>query len=163
MSGLVYVGKEQLQFRRREGALLLDVCIDCVWTNNVHVLRAFPLSNPNAFFSIRDGEQKELGLLESLDGFDEATQKLVTLELERRYFTPQITKINSLKNDVNMWRFNVETTRGPSDFYVRNWRDSAYELTPGRWQIMSVDGGRYEILSLDALDTKSQILIEQLL
>ena len=62
-----------------------------------------------------------------------------------------------------MWKFDVDTDRGSSDFYVRNWRDSAYELTRGRWQITSVDGGRYEIKNLDDLDERSQILIEQLL
>ena len=62
-----------------------------------------------------------------------------------------------------MWKFDVETTRGHSDFFVRNWRDNAHELNSGRWQITSVDGGRYEILNLDDLDEKSQILIEQLL
>lgn len=130
---------------------------------NVHLLRAFPLSSPSEFISIRDKDHVELGVIENLAGLDPASRKIAEDELTRRYFTPAITKIKALKSDASMWWFDVDTTRGPSDFYVRNWRDNAHELTPGRWQITSVDGGRYEILNLDDLDDRSQILIEQLL
>jgi hypothetical protein len=57
----------------------------------------------------------------------------------------------------------VRTQRGPSEFYVRNWRDSGFEISPNRWQIHSVDGGRYDIPDLGALDARSQKLMLQLL
>jgi hypothetical protein len=84
-------------------------------------------------------------------------------ELDRRYFTPRILRIDFLKQDAGMWKFNVETQRGLAEFYVRNWRDSAHETGGGRWQISSVDGQRYEIQSVEALDARSQALLEQLL
>ncbi|MFX4470318.1 DUF1854 domain-containing protein, partial [Acinetobacter baumannii] len=79
-------------------------------------------------------------------------------ELDRRYFTPHVSRIDALKQDAGMWRFDVQTQRGPAQFYVRNWRDNAHETAPGRWQIMSVDGARFEILNLEELDAKSQRL-----
>ncbi len=163
MSRLTYLDPSNIEFRRREGSLFLDVEIDGAWVENVRLVRAFPLSHTDAFISIRDEENKEFGIIESLAALDNESQKLTHEELDRRYFTPAITRIKALKNDASMWWFDVETTRGPSDFYVRNWRDNAHELTPGRWQITSVDGGRYEILNLDELDERSQVLIEQLL
>ncbi len=62
-----------------------------------------------------------------------------------------------------MWRFSVSTGRGDAEFYVRNWRDSAHEVSPGRWLIHSVDGGRFEIPDIGTLDAKSQRLLDQLL
>ncbi|MDH4387914.1 MAG: DUF1854 domain-containing protein [Fimbriimonas sp.] len=163
MSRLTYLDPANIELRRREGSLFLDVEINGEWVENVRLVRAFPLSHTAAFISIRDEENKEFGIIESLAALDNDSQKLAHEELDRRYFTPAITRIKALKNDASMWWFDVETTRGPSDFYVRNWRDNAHELTPGRWQITSVDGGRYEILNLDELDERSQVLIEQLL
>ena len=163
MSELKYVSGDQVKLTRRPDSLFLDAQIGEDLHSNVHLIRAFPLSKPHEMISIRDAENKEFGIIESIDSLEPSSKSLAQDELDRRYFTPQITKINSLKNEASMWRFNVETTRGHSDFFVRNWRDNAHELTSGRWQITSVDGGRYEILNLDDLDDKSQILIEQLL
>lgn len=163
MSRLVYLAPDQIEFRRRDHSLFLDAKINGEWIENVHLVRAFPLSAPGEMISIRNAENHEYGLVEKLSDIQKSDQLLVEEELDRRYFTPEITKINSLKNDASMWKFDVETSRGHSDFYVRNWRDNAHELTPGRWQITTVDGGRYEIKNLDHLDERSQILIEQLL
>ena len=62
-----------------------------------------------------------------------------------------------------MWRFSVQTQRGPAEFFVRNWRDSAVEIATNRWQIMSVDGGRFEIENITRLDAGSLRLMDQLL
>lgn len=163
MSSITYLSGAEVTLTQDAGEVFLSCMIAGEAHPNVHLIRAFPLSSPTEFISIRDHEHKELGIIESLDNLDAASRKVADEELSRRYFTPSITKINSLKNEASMWKFDVETTRGHSDFYVRNWRDNAHELTPGRWQITSVDGGRYEILNLDHLDERSQILIEQLL
>jgi hypothetical protein len=163
MAELKYVGGNQIKLIRRPDSLFLDCRIKGEEHANVHLVRAFPLSKPFEMISIRNDENKEFGIIEAISDLDPESKLLAEAELDRRYFTPSITKINSLKNEASMWRFDVETTRGHSDFFVRNWRDNAHELTSGRWQITSVDGGRYEILNLDDLDDRSQILIEQLL
>ncbi len=125
--------------------------------------RVFPMSNPSIYVSIQDGSGKEIGILRSLQGLDEQTSKIIEEELDRRYFTPHVIEINELRMEAGMWRFDVQTQRGSTRFFVRNWRDSAQEITPGRWQIMSVDGARFEILDLTRLDAKSQRLLDQLL
>lgn len=124
--------------------------------------RVFPLSNPDKFISIQDQSEHEVGILESLDGLPEDQRKVIVQELDRRYFTPSIERIDDLRQDAGMWKFTVQTQRGATEFYVRNWRDSAHEATPGRWQINSVDGLRFEIRNVYELDERSQTLLEQL-
>ena len=87
----------------------------------------------------------------------------IDAHLDRRYFTPRILQIESLRQEAGMWRFVVETQRGRSEFFVRNWRDNAHEISPNRWHILSVDGGRYEIPNLEALDAQSRRLMDLLL
>ena len=124
--------------------------------------RVFPLSQADKFISIQDPADHEVGVLESLDGMPPDERELIVQELDRRYFTPAISKIDELRQDAGMWKFGVQTQRGPAEFYVRNWRDSAHEATRGRWQILSVDGLRFEIRDVQQLDERSQTLLEQL-
>ncbi len=128
---------------------------------NARIRRAFPLSRPDGYLSIQDGSGHEVGLLRSTEGLEVVTKEIFDEELDRRYFAPEIAVIDSLKQDAGMWQFNVKTQRGPAEFYVRNWRDSAHELGVGHWQITSVDGLRYDIPNLEKLDQRSQDLLEQ--
>lgn len=129
----------------------------------VQFRRAFPLTHPERFISIQDLSDREVGVLESLEGMAADQKELILQELDRRYFTPVVKKIDDLKQDAGMWKFVVQTQRGSTEFYVRNWRDSAHEASPGRWQIQSVDGLRFEIRRVEELDELSQNLLEQLL
>jgi hypothetical protein len=93
---------------------------------------------------------------------DPSSQAVIADELDRTYFTPRISRIVSLKQEGGMWTWQVETSRGFAQFYVRSWRDSSHEIQPNRWQIQSVDGQRYEITDFEALDERSKQFIEQL-
>jgi hypothetical protein len=160
---LRYLEGKSLRATLPDGASELRIIIEgdrCLLAGRVR--RAFPSSQPDAFFSVQDGEGKEVGVLRSLDELDPASQAAVKGQLERRYFTPKIKRVLSLKQDGGMWLFKVATQRGEVSFYVRTWRDSSHEVRPGRWVILSVDGQRYEISDWGALDGQSKTLLEQL-
>jgi len=159
-----YLEPSQIRAFRPLGAVhpRLEI-LDEVVVLSALVKRVFPLSNPGSYLSILDGAGKEVGVLRTVDGLDKDTAAIINEELDRRYFTPHVKKIDALRSEARMWKFNVQTQRGPAEFYVRNWRDNAHEITPGRWQILSVDGARFEIEKVDDLDAKSQRLLDQLL
>jgi hypothetical protein len=164
MAEIRYVEGRQLRVTRPSGGVHLRLEIEndrCI--PNARVRRSFPLSSPVDYLSLQGADGKEIAMLRSLDGVAPDSRRLIDEELDRRYFTPHIERIEALKSEAGMWKFNVDTQRGPAEFYVRNWRDSAVEISRGRWQIMSVDGGRFEILDLDALDPHSLRLLDQLL
>jgi hypothetical protein len=159
-----YLEPSQIKAFRPAGAIhpRLEIVDEFVVLSAV-IKRVFPLSNPGLYLSIQDAGGQEIGVLRTVDGLDSATSDIFQEELDRRYFTPHVDSIDSLRMEAGMWRFNVQTQRGPAEFYVRNWRDNAHEINAGRWQILSVDGARFEILSVDKLDAKSQKLLDQLL
>lgn len=153
----------RLRASRADGADNLRIEIEgdrCIL--DAIIRRAFPLTKPTEFLSIQDAGGREVGVLRSLDGLDNESRKLIEHELDRRYFTPEILQLRALKQEGGMWTFDVVTSRGATEFYVRNWRDSSHEVSPGRFVIQSVDGQRFEVPNFDALDTRSQTLIEQL-
>jgi hypothetical protein len=159
-----YIEGGALRAARPEGAvhLRLEIEGDCC-IPNARVRRAFPQTKPDEYLSLQGADGKEIAMLRNLQGLDADSRRAIDEELDRRYFTPRIERIDALRQEAGMWRFAVHTQRGPTEFFVRNWRDSAFEVGQGRWQIMSVDGGRFEILNLGALDPNSLRLLDQLL
>jgi hypothetical protein len=163
-STLRYFEPTQIRAWRPEGAVHMR--LEVVGERTVlsaRIRRTYPLSEPNRYLSIQDGAGKEVGILRDAEGLDPQTRAEFDAHLDRRYFTPRILQIESLRQEAGMWRFVVETQRGRSEFFVRNWRDNAHEISPNRWHILSVDGGRYEIPNLEALDAQSRRLMDLLL
>ncbi|MCS7273402.1 MAG: DUF1854 domain-containing protein [Fimbriimonadales bacterium] len=133
---------------------------------DVQFARAFPLSHPQGYISVLHRQERdkwvEIGMFRTLEGMPEASRRLVEEELERRYFTPVIEKIYALEEEYGQHRWEVETDRGRRVFYVSNWRENIHELSPARYLIVAVDGSRYEIRDLNALDRRSRALLENL-
>jgi hypothetical protein len=158
-----YLDPQKLKIWLPEGSARLRVEIDGEQSILSAVVRqCFPQSGAGAFLSIQDGAGKEIGILKSIDQIDQHSRQLLQRELDRRYYTPKISEVNVLRQEAGMWYFEVETQRGHVSFYVRNWRDSSHEIQPGRLQIHSVDGQRFEIPDFGALNARSQSLLEQL-
>jgi hypothetical protein len=158
-----YLDAKSTQFCRPEGGTHLRVIIeDDLCIIEARIRRSFPFSASKQYLSVQDSGGNEIGILRDPEELDAQSKKMVEEELDRRYFTPKILSIQSLRNDGGMWTFGVVTQRGTSEFYVRNWRDSSHEIAPGRFQIYSVDGQRFEIPDYEGLDSRSKSLMDQL-
>jgi hypothetical protein len=125
----------------------------------VNVLRAFPLSKPNEFFSLRDSANKEIGVLCDPAKLDTEGRKLVNADVERRYFLSTIKRIISVKERFGTVEWDVETERGQTKFTTRDLRESVLRPSPGRYIITDVEGNRFDVLNFDAMDASSQMLL----
>jgi len=129
-------------------------------------IRAFPITDPNYFISIREPDGKnnkkgaEIGLIENISIFDEETVALLNSELDRRYFTPKIQKILSLKEKLGQNYWDVVTDAGKFSFVVRNSGSNIRTLEDGRVLIFDIDGNCFEIPDPYKLDKASLKKIE---
>jgi hypothetical protein len=122
----------------------------------VTVVRVFPLSRPQRPLSVRDGANKEVGILVDAAELDAESRRLVQEELDRRYLTPSIHRIVAVKERFGTVEWSVETDRGPWKFTMRNPRENVVQPSPGRYLLTDVDGNRFDVLDLSALDAPSQ-------
>jgi hypothetical protein len=129
----------------------------------VNLHRAFPFSQEEKYISVRDPEGKEIGIIRSMKDFPSSTVKLFQLELERRYFTPIIQKISSIKEEFGYSYWDVETDSGHKRFTVRRGSSSIIPITDERLIIIDVDGNRFEIPNYKSLGNKNIKIIETLL
>ncbi|HKQ74093.1 MAG TPA: DUF1854 domain-containing protein [Blastocatellia bacterium] len=157
-SQLVFLDTKKLRFFAHGATLRLTVEEDRSYLT-VSVLRAFPLSEPNRFLSVRDGENKEVGLIVNPADLDVENWRLVEEELERRYLMPTITRIVAAQERFGTVDWTMETNRGLCRFTTRNLGENVQRPSPGRVILSDVDGNRYDIRNLDDLSLASQELL----
>ena len=129
---------------------------------SVRPLRAFPLTAPDEFITFFGEKNVYVGVIQSLSDVDEPTEELLRDELERRYFLPQILRIDFLRINAGIVSWRVETDRGPRAFDVRD-REEIRFMPPRRMVLRDVDGNRYEIQDYKQMDDLSLYLLDQLL
>ena len=161
---------ENAKFRRSGGGLIsLDIINDKGEPESferVVILRSFPVTNPDEFLSVREpdskkqGRGREIGMIRHMSDFDGETQKLFAEELDRRYFTPEILKINSVKDKFGYLYWDVNTTAGNVTFVLNNPFSNIRILEDGRILINDIDGNVFEILEPQKLEPASLKKIE---
>jgi hypothetical protein len=124
----------------------------------VSLARAFPLSLPARFLSVRAGGQ-EVGLIPDPAALSAENRTFVEEELARRYFLPAVTRIVSARERFGTVDWTVETDRGLCRFTTRNLRENVQRPAPGRIILNDVDGNRYDVRNVDALSAPSQELL----
>jgi Domain of unknown function (DUF1854) len=159
---LRYLDPQRLRFLRHGATLRLIVEDERCWLK-VAVFRTFPLSQPQRFLSVRDGAKKEIGLLAHPEELNADSRQLLAEELGRRYLVPAIRRVMAVTERFGTVEWKVETDRGPCTFTTRNPRENVWQPSPGRYLLTDVDGNRYNIRDLAALDAASQALLRRYL
>ena len=166
---------ENAVFKRSGGGLIsLDLTNDPDETGErkkefferIVIFRCFPVTNPDEFLSIREadskkmGRGKEIGMIRYMKDFPEEQQKLFLEELERRYFSPEITKIVSVKEKFGYLYWDAETDAGSMTFIMNNPFSNIRSLEDGRIFISDIDGNSFQITDPMKLDSNSFKKIE---
>ena len=129
----------------------------------VRTARAFPFSDPDRYIGLRDGDDKDIGILTTLSDLDKESRAIVEEELERRYFTPRIERVLSVDEQFGVVTWEVETDRGPRRFLVRNLRDSTFPMGANRLMMTDTDGNRYEFPDVSAVGAKAMTVLSKVL
>lgn len=157
-SQLAFLDPKRLRFFKHGATLRLTIEEDRSFPK-IGVVRAFPLSDRNNFFSVRDSGDKEIGLIANPTDLSAQDQNLVEEDLQRRYFIPSLKRIIAAKERFGTVDWTVETDRGICHFTTQNLRENVQRPTPGRIILNDVDGNRYDIRNLDDLSGESQELL----
>jgi len=146
---------------RREGTRLQMARDGSDDWREVGAVRLFPLTAPGRWISIVDDDLKEIGLIEDLGAFGRDARRCIEDELERRYLTPQILRVISCRTRFDTAEWVVETNRGPATILVRDPREKIKEPLPRHLTLTDVEGNRYDIPDVEALDATSRRLIAE--
>lgn len=140
---LNFLDPEKVRFFRAGDALRMTIDGDrsCL---RVVPIRAFPVSARGKYISIRDIKGDELGIIKDPDKLDKDSRRFLEEEIRRRYLTPVIHRVRSLRDKFGIVNWEVETDRGVKKFVTRSIHESLEE-TDGGLMITDMEGNRYEI------------------
>lgn len=158
--------KENAHFFRSEGGLIsLEVTQPDGTVENferIIPIRAFPITEPNEFIAIREPDKKdkghgeEIGMIRHITDVDEEAQALINEELDRRYFTPAITRIYSMKDKFGYSYWDIETTSGKMTIMM----SAVRSVEDGRVFVFDIEGNCFSIEDVEKLDKLSLRKIE---
>ena len=128
--------------------------------DRIFLHRAFPFDYPYAYISVLDSDSKEIGIIRDIDSLGEEAAALLRAELDRKYYTPVIKQILSMKDKFGYSYWTVVTDEGEIEFTMRDTFSNLLKVGGTRVFVNDIDGNRYEIPDLEALDRKSFKKIE---
>jgi hypothetical protein len=166
----VALNPENAKFKRSKGGLISLDLKNADETEEfferIVIFRCFPITNPDEFLSVREpdskkmGRGKEIGMIRYMKDFPEDQRQLFLDELDRRYFSPEITKISSVKEKFGYTYWDTETDAGSMTFILNNPFSNIRALEDGRIFINDIDGNRFQIKDPTKLDANSYKKIE---
>jgi len=126
---------------------------------NVRPVRCFPVSGKADYVSFLDARGREVALVPCPHRLDAESRRVLEEALDRMYYVPRITRIDSITESQGVARWRVQTDRGYAAFEVVD-RDHVRRVGPRRFVIEDADGNRFEVPDVDRLDERSRALME---
>ena len=121
---------------------------------------AFPYYRQDEYISVLDADGTERGMNMKLSDLDEKSAEVCKTELARRYYTPKIRKILKMQEKNGYAYWTVSTDNGEIQFTVRDNFRNFFKIGDDSAVIYDMEGNRFTIESVSALDRKSRRTIE---
>lgn len=127
--------------------------------SDVTVHRMFPLTHPEHLVTFCDKHGNEIGVVLDPETLDTESREVLLQEMQMAYFIPKIIRVLSIKEEYGVIRWEVETDKGKRSFEVQS-RHDIRPMGRNRFIVRDMDGNRYDIPDMSALDAESRSLLE---
>jgi hypothetical protein len=155
-----YLTADNTVFTKTEGQMLMVQVNDEKYPA-VYLHCSFPHTNRREYISVRTSENKEIGIIKSLDeDFPKHTVSLLEEQIKMRYFAPEITKLIGIKEEFGYSYWETETVSGSVRFTVRSGGGNVKLVTDRKLLIIDVYGNRFVIEDIKHLSEKEYRLVE---
>ncbi len=124
------------------------------------LVRQFPFECEWEFISVLNEEREEIGIVRATSLFEGKMREVLEEELRRRYYSPVILDIQSVKERYGFSYWKVHTKEGEVSFTLHDTYRSLIRAGEKRLILLDVSGNRFEIPDVTALDRKSYKKIE---
>jgi len=122
-----------------------------------------PLTRPDKYLALLNGKGEEITTIVDPAELDADSRAAVMEELHRRYLTATVHKITHAKSEFGAGYWHIISDRGERDFVTQSLQENAQWLGAGHLLLIDVDGNRFEIPDIDALDAKSRVYLDSML
>ena len=127
---------------------------------HITLRRTMPIKQPMEYISVADHENKEIAILRAVDALSGEQRAIVEKELDNRYYSPEVLEILSVKDKlgyvyIEMRLKNKKGREHVKSCAVKDVNKNIRMLSESSLIIFDVDGNRYIVSALSALDKQS--------
>ena len=124
----------------------------------VRLRQCFPWSEPGRQLSLRDDDDREVALVEDPETLSEESRLALDLALADAGFVLEVVRVVSIKEEVEIRQWTVETAHGRRSFqtHLDNWPRA---LPAGGLLIRDVAGDLYRLAAPRVMDRRSRELL----
>ena len=160
---IVKLDGQNSSFAEKNGflSLVLDQNGEKKQYDRIFLHRAFPFEFGFEFISVLDDEKNEIGIIYNVSDFSGESSELIKREIEKKYYSPCIVEIKSLKEryGFSYWKVVLDDSREQS-FTMQDTFKNILHTSEDSIILVDVDSNRYTIKSISALSSKSYRKIE---
>lgn len=128
--------------------------------DRVFLHRAFPFEEKFKYISVSDNDANEIALIKNIEDIQQDQRKYIIDELDRKYYSPVIKKIISMKERFGFSYWKVLTDTDERTFTMQDTYRNIHKINITHIFLTDVDGNRYDIPDIEALDRTSYKKIE---
>ena len=158
---VTYLQEDKITFEINENGFCTMKYKDDFY-KRVLLLRACPQSFPFEYISVQEMNLNEIGIIEKLEKLDDKSREIAKKELEKRYFSPEITKFNEVKMRPGTTYIDCMFGNVRRNFVVKDVSHNIFYIKDDIARINDSEGNRY-MFDFSKLPKKSKKLIEPLL
>ena len=126
--------------------------------------RALPIGKPDSYISVADDENKEIGIIRDIGDLSHTQRDVVREDLAKRYFCPSVQSVKSVKDKMGYVYMELILTGAGTTYEkscaINDVNRNIRMIDGSRLLIFDVDGNRYIIENIQALDKKSMSRLE---
>src|SRR5262249_49642237 len=161
-SGKMTVDTKQIRLSRDSCSALSLTIAGEQYYDRIRIVCAAPLSNPDHYICFLDSEGREICMVRDPAVLEEQTRQITFEELKRRYMTAIIERVESVRTESGTSYFKVITNRGSREFVLQNNEENVRWFSDQRVLLVDVDGNRFEVPNVPALDRRSGKIMSSL-
>lgn len=122
--------------------------------------RMFPFEKPDEYISVLDKDGNEYGVIRRLSDFSGKDAEIISAELARKYYCPEIKSVLSMHEKLGNSYWTVDTDKGRMIFSMHDTFRNIIRISDTRIILCDTDGNRYSISDVTKLDKSSYRKIE---
>lgn len=154
----MFIDTKKAQFETLESGFL-KLSLEGKVYDKVTLTRLLPYSQEESYITVIQG-QEEIGIIKDLSALDKQQYNKVTAHLNYKYYIPEITKINSVKEKMGFLYIDLETTGGQKEICIADFVSNIRIIKDNLLSITDVEGNKYRMSNIGALDKESRQKID---
>ena len=104
--------------------------------------------------------QEEIGIIKDLSELESKEYDQVIKHLNYKYYIPEITKINSVKEKMGFLYINLDTKGGEKEICIADFVSNIRLIKENFLSITDVEGNKYRMSNIQKLDKDSRQKID---